>query len=104
MKLLKLLTDRPWTLAFLVLLGVVAWFASGLTARRAAGPEATADSAGVAAPLTRVQVRAQTATPVARIVSVYGRTKPARTGSPIAIITIGMVDVADLAARLGGVP
>ncbi len=79
MKLLKLLTDRPWTLAFLVLLGVVAWFASGLTARRAAGPEATADSAGVAAPLTRVQVRAQTGTPVARIVSVYGRTKPART-------------------------
>ncbi len=32
------------------------------------------------------------------------RTKPARTGSPIAIMTIGTVEVAALAARLAGVP
>ena len=31
-------------------------------------------------------------------------TRSARTGSPIAIMTIGMVAVASLAARLGGVP
>lgn len=72
------LAARPWLVAGLITLVVGAWLASGTLRPRepTAAPAlqaATSDSQPM-----RVQVRTQGAEPVMRIISVYGRTAPAR--------------------------
>lgn len=79
MSILNKLYSRPWLLAGLVAAAVIAWVASGSLGTRGAH-EATpaASGKGDAKEIARVQVRLQRAEPVARSVSVYGRTAPAR--------------------------
>lgn len=72
------LRNRPWLLAGLVAAAVLAWLATGLLR----GDEPAAAAGAGAAPGTagpvRVQVRAQSAQPITRFISVFGRTAPAR--------------------------
>lgn len=75
------IASRPWLVAGLITVAVVAWLASGTLQR---GTEHAAENGGngPAQPQTellRVQVRTQEAEPVTRLISVYGRTAPART-------------------------
>lgn len=69
---------RPWMIAVAITAVVAVWLASGVfrtepeTAAKSATPAAPAESA-------RVQVRAQSAEPVTRMIQIYGRTAPART-------------------------
>lgn len=74
------LRTRPWLIAVAIVLGVVVWMASG---RRPAQPGATqmpaAEAAAQDAVVPSVQARLQAAEPVTRMLTVYGRTAPART-------------------------
>jgi multidrug efflux system membrane fusion protein len=71
---------RPWILAVLVLLFVTIWMGSGLRNER----ELTTDTSQVKAPgnnssVMKVQVETVHAEPISRLITVYGRTAPART-------------------------
>ncbi len=73
------LYSRPWLLAGIVALAVIAWLASGSLGGSKSGEAAqTAAAPPTATAPTRVQVRTQRAEPVTRFISVYGRTAPAR--------------------------
>jgi multidrug efflux system membrane fusion protein len=72
------LYTRPWLLAGLVATAVVLWLLSGsLGGPKAPAEKQASTQADVAEP-TRVQVRTQRAEPVTRVISVFGRTAPAR--------------------------
>lgn len=74
---LTILTRRPWMIAVALTAFVVLWLVSGLL--RPAGPAASPVTAAPAGQeRVRVQTRIQQAEPVARFISVYGRTAPAR--------------------------
>jgi multidrug efflux system membrane fusion protein len=74
------LASRPWLIAGLAALMVVAWLASGTL--QPATPEQEASAGRASQPQAerlRVQVHTQSAEPVTRLIRVYGRTAPART-------------------------
>lgn len=80
MNIKETISRRPWILAVLVLLVVMAWLLSGLGDEQ----EFTTDTSQITAPgdgesSLRVQVATMHAEPIARFISVYGRTAPART-------------------------
>jgi multidrug efflux system membrane fusion protein len=78
MSIRQTISDRPWILAALVTLLVVAWLASGLLGRTPGGPTQADATGPAAAEDIRVQVRTQVAQPITRYISVYGRSAPAR--------------------------
>ena len=74
--------QRPWLLAVLVAVLVAAWMLSGtLKDEPSSGPLKRAADVGQldAGESLRVQVSMQTAKPITRVISVYGRSAPART-------------------------
>jgi multidrug efflux system membrane fusion protein len=72
------LYSRPWLLAALVAAAVIVWLASGSIGGPQAPKEKQAAQVDTSVP-TRVQVRTQRAEPVTRVISVFGRTAPARS-------------------------
>jgi multidrug efflux system membrane fusion protein len=72
------LYSRPWLLAGLVAAAVVVWLVSGSIGGPQAPKEKQAAQVDTSVP-TRVQVRTQRAEPVTRVISVFGRTAPARS-------------------------
>jgi multidrug efflux system membrane fusion protein len=78
MSLSAKLYSRPWLLAGIVAAAVVIWLASGsFGGSKHTEPAQAGAEPDVSAPV-RVQVRAQHAEPVTRVISVFGRTAPAR--------------------------
>lgn len=75
MKFLDRIRNNPWWIAGGVAVLVVLWMLSGLGGSDAPAEATQAEQTGT----TDVRVRHQQAEPVARFVSVYGRTEPART-------------------------
>ncbi|MGI9290899.1 MAG: efflux RND transporter periplasmic adaptor subunit, partial [Gammaproteobacteria bacterium] len=74
------ISRRPWILAVVVMLAVMIWMFSGLGQEQ----NFTTDTSQITAPADgdsalRVQVATMHAEPIARFISVYGRTAPART-------------------------
>jgi len=81
MRVVDSITSRPWTIAVAIAGFVGLWLLSGVLFPAHESPSTTAAappaaSAGTAA---RVQTRLQQAEPVTRLISVYGRTAPARS-------------------------
>jgi len=75
-----MVAKRPWILAVVASLVVVAWLASGtLGTRKPAESMPGTVTVGHTDGMARVQVSLQIAEPVTRMISVYGQTEPART-------------------------
>ena len=74
------ITKRPWILAVAAFLVVAAWMGSGLLSEHEIkGQTSQISSPGEGGDNLRVQIETLHAEPVTRMVSVYGRTAPART-------------------------
>ncbi len=98
MNIRKTISDRPWILAVVVTVLVVAWLTSGSLSRdRNSNGNGTADVGSIDV-VPRVQVREQNARLITRIISVYGRSAPARSAD-IKAETDGRVE--KIAARRG---
>lgn len=79
MSIASKLYSRPWLLAGLVTGAVVLWLASGSFGGHKPQSDKISSAAATDAPApTRVQARSQPAEPVTRVISVFGRTAPAR--------------------------
>lgn len=80
MTIKETISRRPWILAVLVFLLVAVWMASGIGGDSKIGSDTSQISApGNAEGPTRVQIATLHAEPITRMISVYGRTAPART-------------------------
>jgi len=80
MSIKNLIARRPWILAVAVAALVVVWIASGsIGTRKPAELMPGSTEIGDTESIARVQVSQQHATPVTRMISVYGQTAPART-------------------------
>jgi multidrug efflux system membrane fusion protein len=97
MSIASKLYSRPWLLAGLVAGAVVLWLASGSFGGHEpqSGKTSPAAETDALAP-TRVQARSQPAEPVTRVISVFGRTAPARVVE-IKAETSGRVESLDVA-------
>lgn len=79
MNIKQTVARRPWILAVLVFVLVAIWMASGIGSQNI-----TTDTSQIRAPgdsdgATKVQVATMHAEPISRMISVYGRTAPARS-------------------------
>jgi multidrug efflux system membrane fusion protein len=95
MNIASKLYSRPWLLAGMVAAAVVLWLVSGAFSRPQA-PAPTQTTQDAASAPTRVQARTQQAEPITRVISVFGRTAPARTVE-IKAETSGRVESMDTA-------
>ena len=86
------ISRNPWILAVMVFALVALWMASGIGNRNITSDTSQVTAPGEADGITRVQVSTMHAEPIARTISVYGRTAPARTIT-IAAETDGRVEV-----------
>jgi multidrug efflux system membrane fusion protein len=79
MRIAEALRTRPWLMAGAVAAAVFLWLASGSLGNRKLHGDAAPESAARAMPsMPRVQVQTQQAEPIRRLISVFGRTAPAR--------------------------
>ncbi|MDX1453961.1 MAG: efflux RND transporter periplasmic adaptor subunit [Gammaproteobacteria bacterium] len=69
----------PWILSGTILLAIVIWMSSALFMPAEESPAAEGSTATAEKPLQEVRVTEQQAEPVARFVTVYGRSEPARS-------------------------
>ena len=85
------ISRRPWILAVLVFAVVATWMATGIGTQNITTDTSQIKAPGEADGITRVQVSTMHAEPIARKISVYGRTAPARSIT-IAAETEGRVE------------
>ncbi len=78
MKIRQIISDQPWLLAVLVTGVVLLWIASGYVGRSITGPHAESSGTTATQATVRVQAKVQSAQPITRYISVYGRSAPAR--------------------------
>jgi multidrug efflux system membrane fusion protein len=96
------ISNKPWILAIIVFALLAVWMGSGMFESPEFKDEASQVQAAsnTGGPVS-VQVETLIAEPVARVVSVYGRTAPARQVE-IAAETEGRVEIINAHAAVGG--